>query len=324
MPSQPDRRVNALLTNLSVLQMQKEENFGYWQMLSLLPVDHRSDSYWEYNLGQMFNDDADVIAPGESAPAAHLQGEEKSYLCVKRGLRKAITEEDYDNAENRLDPERVAMKLVTQKNMIRLERLFVSSLIQTSVWGSDQTGVASAPSANQFVKWNASSGATIVQNIETWKEKVATACGNAPNKIGISPDVYAFLRYSSEIRDQIKYTSQESVSLKILAKLFDVERVVVIGGIYNSAKEGATPSLARICTGSVLMTYSPEIATVEDVTAGITFGWNAKGKGLTKYGTRIKSWVDNEKDCTWVQGESYVDIKKVCAQCGLLANTVLA
>lgn len=325
MPVQPSSRVNALLTNFAVLAQQKAELFGYYKMFSLFPVDHRSDSYWEYNLGQMFADGADVIAPGEEAPTAHLDGEEKSYLCVKRGLKKAITEEDYDNAGgNTLAPQRAAAILVNQQNMIKLERLFAANFLQTGIWGSDQTGVASGASTNQFIKWNAASGATILQNVEQWKEKVETACANMPNKIGLSPDVYAFLRYSSEIKDQVKYTSSESVSLQTLARLFDVEEVVVMGGIYNSAKEGATPTLARISTGKVLLTYAPKVGSLEEVTAGVCFGWNSKGRGLSKYGTRIKQWTDEKRDCDWVQGESYVDLKKICAQCGLLANTVLA
>ncbi|HOV81448.1 MAG TPA: hypothetical protein PLQ01_02085 [Methanothrix sp.] len=324
MPVEPSpERVNELLTEFSVLYLQQQEGFGYHQVFSMLPVEHRSDSYMEYGIGQFFTDEARQIAPGEEAPVGNFVGTEVSYLCRKYALRKGVTEEDYDNAGNRLGPQRVATAYTTQKVMIALERLFANNFLTTGIWGADMQGVASGPTTNQFVQWDAASNVTILKNVEIWKEKVATACGQPPNVLGLSPDVYAVLRSAAEIRDLTKYTSPDSISLKVLARLFDLERVVVMGGIYNSAKQGATPALTRVASKKILLAYSPKVATPESVTAGICFGWKGK-RGLSKYGTRVTQWYEEATESDIIQTEAYVDLKKICAPCGLYAYNVIA
>lgn len=325
MPVAPNKRVNAVLTNFAQLAQQKATGFGYYKMFSILPVEHRADSYIQYSVSQIMRDEAEEIAPGDESVTGHLDGEEMSYLCKKRGIKKAITEEDYDNAQNKLTPQKLAQIYTQQKVMIRLERIFAANFLATSKWSSDQTGVASNPSTNQFVQWNASSGSTIMANVEAWKE-IATknSGGNPPNKIGFTADVYAALRAHSEIKDYIKYTTIESASLQTLAKLFDVDEAVIIGGgVYNSANEKGTTVMSRAATGKVLLTYAPQVASAEDLTAGVCFAWNRKGKGFNKYGLRVRNWWDEARECDFVEAQAYNDLKLVYAGCGLLANTVL-
>lgn len=325
MPVEGSTRVNAVLTNFAQLAQQDMQNFGYYRMFSRCPVEHRSDSWIKYSIGQALADQAEQLAPGEAAPEAHQDGSEESYLCKRYALKRMITEEDYDNSQNKLGPQRRAQIFTQQAVMIRLERIFAANFLATSKWSvTDQAGVASGPSSNQFVQWNASSGSTIISNIEAWKELVARKCGHMPNKIGLTPDVYAITRAHSEIKDYIKYTTIESATLKTLAKLFDVEEVVIVGGaVYNTAKEKATVSLSRAATGKVLLTYAPENAGTEDLTAGLCFAWNRKGKGLNKYGIRIKSWWNEDREVDFVQAEAYNDLHMVSGECGMLAHTVL-
>jgi hypothetical protein len=51
---------------------------------------------------------------------------------------------------------------------------------------------------------------------------------------------------NADIVDRIKYTSQESVTEDLLARLFNVDRVLIMAGTYNTAAEGATASYSQV------------------------------------------------------------------------------
>jgi len=221
-----------------------------------------------------------------------------------------------------MDPKRVATEFVTQKMLIKQERIWASKYM-TAVWGNNLTGVSGTPSTNEFKQWDASSGVTILKNVGTWREQIASVTGNEPNKMVIAPDVFEVLTQAQEIKDTIQYSSGGVVTEDLLARLFRVEEVIVPRGIVNTANAGATAALQRIVAKKVLFCYAPKKVTTMTPTAGITFNWTGR-KGSSKFGTRIKDYYIEPLDSHRVEGEVRVDFKQVASACGVYAAAVIA
>ena len=92
------------------------------------------------------------------------------------------------------------------------------TLAGTSQW-SDQTSGVSNPS----------------KDIQTAIEAVRASVGKRPNTVVIGPKVWAALKTHPLIIDRIKYTGRDSITLDMLANLWDVKRVVVGDAIYEDA-----------------------------------------------------------------------------------------
>ncbi len=93
-----------------------------------------------------------------------------------------------------------------------------ATLAGTSQW-SEQTSGVSNPS----------------KDIQTAIEAVRASVGKRANTVVLGPKVWAALKTHPLIVDRIKYTGRDSITLDMLANLWDVKRVVVGDAIYEDA-----------------------------------------------------------------------------------------
>lgn len=147
------------------------------------------------------------------------------------------------------------------------------TLSGTSQW-SDQSSGVSNPS----------------KDIQTAIEAVRAAVGKRANTVVLGPKVWAALKTHPLIIDRIKYTGRDSITLEMLANLWDVRRVVVGDAIY----EDASGALADVWGKNVVVAYT-DISGVAD--AGLpSYGYTYRLSGYpiveTPYQDRnAKSWI---------------------------------
>lgn len=91
------------------------------------------------------------------------------------------------------------------------------TLSGTAQW-SDQTSGVSDP----------------VKDIMTGKEAIRAKIGKRPNTMVIGPLVWAALNTHPKIVDRLKYTGRDSLTVDILANLFDVQKVIVGDAIFDN------------------------------------------------------------------------------------------
>ncbi len=95
-------------------------------------------------------------------------------------------------------------------------------------------------------------------DIDTAVESIRAQVGMRPNTVVLSPKAFKAAKRHPKIIDRVKYTGRDSVTLEMLANLFDVERVVSGDAIYNNA--GA---MTDVWGKDVIVAYT-EIATADD------------------------------------------------------------
>ena len=163
-----------------------------------------------------------------------------------------------------------ATRFLSQQMLIRQEVQWAADAFTTGIWGTDAT-----PSP----LWDAASS-TPIADVELAKNTVLTNTGYVPNTIIMSYKAFSALVDNADIVDRIKYTSQDSVTEELLARVFGVDRVLVMASVYNSAQEGATASYSQVGDKDVLVCYTPSAPGLMVPSAGYTMNWSGVSAGL--------------------------------------------
>ncbi|VVB67140.1 Uncharacterised protein [uncultured archaeon] len=321
-PTKGDQHVRGLLGNIAVTAILRAKMFVAADLFPICPVEKQSDKYVVYDSGDFLRDEAEERAPAtESAGGGYDIDTSPYYLCRKYSYHHDVDDESRANADIPLNPDRTGVKFVSQKMLIKRERMVLGNFVKAGIWTSERTGVGSGPGANQFLKWSVS-GSKPVKDVDTWRNNIEELTGESPNVLMLAPDVVTALKDNSDITSRIQYTERGIITPDILASLFEIEKVVVPRAIYNVAPKGATKSMQRIVAGKALLCYANKEPSTEESSAGYTFAW--KGfYGASKLGTRIKKFRMEPLSADRIEGDLAIDPKIVAPDMGLLAASVV-
>jgi len=296
-PTQNDVHVNVPLSNFSLFFQQDAEGFVADKVFPAVPVDHQSNVYYTYNRGDFNRNTVKKRAAGtESAGDGYGLNATASYTADVYALHKDIPDQVRANADAMLNPDLEATRFLSNKMMINKEITWATTYFSSSAgWTTNLTGESSSPSTNQFLQWNDASSTPIV-DVRTAKRTVALVGGGyRPNKIVLARDVYDTLLDHPDIVERVKFAqkSQEGeaavVAKNTLAQLFELDEVLVMDGIINSAVEGASETNAYIASKGALLVYVPDAPSIMSVASGLTFNWTGMF-GATVAGSRMLSY----------------------------------
>lgn len=310
-PTSTDVHVDAVLTNISVAFMQDANNFVASRAFPTINVSKQTDKYFTYSQEDFFRDQAQPRADGTESAGTGYSLSTASYSCDVYALHKDIGDQTRANADSPLDPDMDATRFLSQQMLIRQERQWATDAFTTSVWGTDAT-----PST----LWDAASS-TPIADVETAKNTVLTNTGYLPNTVIMSYKVFSALIDNSDIVDRIKYTTQDSVTADLLARLFNVDRVLVMSSVYNSAAEGATASYAQIGDKDCLVCYTPATPGLMVPSAGYTMVWNGVSAGLGT-GSAVSRFRLDDRKADRVEIEAAWDFKIVSSALGYFLSNV--
>jgi hypothetical protein len=326
-PTPGDVHVNTPLTNISIAFLQNATNFVATRVFPIIPVSKQSDRYYVYDRGDFNRDEMEERAPGtESAGSGYKLDNTPTYFAPLYAIHKDIPDQVRANADSVLAPDREATAFVTHKALIRREKFFVSKFFTTGVWSNDITGVSGVPSAGQAKQWNDSTS-TPIANIRDAKRIILGSTGFEPNKLVLGRAVYDKLVDHPEIIDRIKYGqtagAPAKASLALLASLFEVDEVLVMNSIENTAKEGQTNSHSFIGGKHAMLVYSAPAPGLMTPTGGYTFSWTGY-MGAGSEGNRVKSFRMENLGSDRVEIEMAFDMKVVAADLGVFWNGIVA
>jgi hypothetical protein len=139
--------------------------------------------------------------------------------------------------------------------------------------------------------------------IDAGMEAIRAATGMYPNVMLLPSKVYRALRRNSAARSMFAGTSAGALGPEQIARAYDIERVVVAGGVQASTAEPLTgPAPANVFSDiwgtDVILAYAPETPTgMEEPSFGFTY--TMKGNPFVEK----ERWDGNTK--SWVYGVSY-------------------
>lgn len=321
-----DVHINTPLTNVSVAFVQSADKFIASRVFPNIPVSKQSDLYYTYDRGDMNRDEMEERAPGAETSGSGFGVDNDNYYARVYGFHKDIPDQLRSNADSQFNLDREATIFVTGKALIKREKLWVGSYFKTGVWTHELAGVSAAPTSGQTLHWN-DGGSDPIRVVRQAKQAVLQSTGMMPNKLTLGRPVYDILLDHPDIIDRLKAGQTPgraaAASAADLARLFEVEEVLVMDAVENTAKEGQTPAHTFIGGKHALLSYAPPAPGLMTPSAGYTFSWTGH-LGAASDGQRIKQFRMEAKASDRVEVEMAFDMKRVSADLGFFMGSIVA
>jgi hypothetical protein len=301
-PTSSDVHADAALTDFSIAYIQDNQNFIGGNAIPSFPVEHKSDLYFVFNKDDWMRDDAvKVRAENEEAPMSGFTLSKGSYNATPWWTAVPLSQMVAANADPGLPLDKAAAQLVTQRMLIRRERLFATGFMNSSSgWNNTWTGSAGAGS--NFTSWD-DYASDPEKNIDDAKNTLVRTTGFEGNILTVGYSVHQALKRHPIIKDRIKHTSAESITAEIIATFFELEEYHVSKAAYSTTNEGASsPTQAFAVPSNALLTYKEGAPTLMSPTAATIFAWSGL-TGLNNAGVRIDQYYDEKKKQDVVRGE---------------------
>lgn len=322
-PGRADVHVDKPLTNIAVAFTQNPEMFISDRVFQILPVVKQSDKYFTIPRGNWYRDEMKKRAPGALSQERTHTVSTDSYVADVWALHENLADETLQNYDSPLQAEREMTEGLTLAGMIRKEVAWAADFFTTSVWTSDLTGVNSGPTGDQFLQWD-DDASTPIEDLRWGMRRVHERTGYRPNVLTLGREVFDQLLDHPDIvgrLDRGQTRGPAIVQRDSLAALLELDEVLVMDSVRNTATEGATDSFSFIGGKSALLSYRPPSPGLYVPAAGYTFSWTGfVGAG----GLQIRRVRDDKRQSLMIELQMAWDQKQVSADLGQFFATAVA
>ena len=278
------------LRSFSVAQMQSSESFVARRVLTKIPVAQQSAPYYVYPSGDWMRVEVQPLGRGAESAGGGWHLSDDNYNAKVYAVHKDNDAQDYANANAAgiMNLDQDATAYVTENLQMFEDIKFRDTFMPSAggVWTVEFEGTTAAPNAGEFLKWD-DPDSTPVDDIGN--EIIAIAkrnLGRRPNVGLTNPDVYQALRRNQQIIDLYQFSTGGMVNDQQLAQALGLERIEVLWGMTNNAKEGLTDDIDLIFEDNFLLGYFAPNGGPKTNTAGAMFTWTQMDGG-SSIGTRI-------------------------------------
>jgi hypothetical protein len=326
-PTPGDVHVNTPLTQISIAYLQNQDQFVASKVCPVIPVQKQSDRYYRYERGDFFRDQMQKRAPGTpAASVSYRLDNTPTYFCDVWAESKPIPDQLRGNADAVLNLDRDTTEFLTQQALIRREKIFAANLFTTGKWGTDVTGVAAAPAGNQFLQWN-DPASTPIEDVRAGKLAIKQATGYQANTLVISEPVWLKLVDHPDLVDRVKYGQTNGgparMTREALAAILEIDRILVMGAIENTAAEGQNPTHQFIGGKNAMLCHCAMNPGLLTPSACYTFAWSGF-LGAGAEGNRIKRYRWEIIASDIVEIEMAFDQKLVASELGYFFSGAIA
>jgi len=315
--------VDAILTNISVAYLQRQEHFIADKVFPVVPVDKKSDKYFVYTKNDWFRDEAQRRADGTESAGSGYNLTTGTYSADVFAFHKDVGDQTVANADAPLNPLREATEFVTHRMLLRKELQFVSDFFTTGIWGDDVTGVAGVPSSGETKQWSDYTSSDPIDDIEEAKSEILGNTGMAPNTLVLGYEVFRQLKNHPDLVDRIKYTSSQTITEDMLARMFDLDRVLVAKAVKATNNEGAAEAYGFAYGKAAALYYVAPSPGLLTPSAGYTFSWTGVSGGIGST-IGVSSFRMESLKAERVEAEMSFDNKVIGADLGYFWNTIVA
>lgn len=315
-PTVADVHFDRALTNVSIAYMQSQDTFLNEKIFPVVPVSKRSDKYFIYNKGDMLRIVAEERKAGTESAGGAFDLDSDSYLCRTYSLHDDVDDDTRDNADNPLNPDRDATEYVTENLFMKRERDFLSVIFKAGVWGADATPTIKFDEADS----------NPIEFFKTQARLLAKRIGKKRKQIKliVTSDVDDVVKEHVMVVDRVKYTSKESVSDEIVARLCEIKEYMVTEAVEAPNRKGSANENDveyMVAPNQGFMCFVPDRPSLKQPSAGYTFTWRA---GQRTNAPRIKKfrmdWINSDR----IEGTMNYDHKIVASDAGTYLHNLLA
>lgn len=321
-PGRSDVHVDRPLTNISLAFIQDAEGFVADRVFPRISVSKQSDSYFTYDRGYFNRAEMKKRAPATESAGMNYAISTDTYAADVWALHKDVADQVRANADDPISLDREASVALALQGLLRKEKLWADTHFITGVWTSEDTGVSGAPGGGQFQRWD-EAAATPIEDIRAARTSMKRLTGFRPNVMVVGSEVYDALLDHPDIVGRLDrgQTSGPAIVMRdALAALFEMEEILVMDAIENTANEGAANSHAFIGGKNALLAYRAPSPGLLTPSAGYTMEWT----GLMGGGqSQISRYRMDLKKADRIEIEMAFDQKLVSADLGYFFLTAV-
>lgn len=232
-----------------------------------------------------------------------------TFACDDHALKGFVADEIQDQADAALNPLIDETEAITEKLLLDRENNLATLLRSTS--NLTQNTTLSGTS-----QWSDYSNSDPIGDVRTARTTIHQNTFKKPNTLILGKQVFDMLIEHPAIIERVKYSQLGVITAELLARVFQVEKILVGEAGSNTAAEGQTDSLSYVWGKDAIVAYiSPKIS-IKMLTLAVTF----------TYGVReVKRWYEQDREGTYVRvgKDNYVQ-KIIAALAGYLIKTAIA
>ncbi len=335
-PTTGDVHVNRPLTNISIAYMQDISMFVAPRVFPNIPVESKSDDYFTFPRGHFNRDEMKERRPGTESAGGRFEVSTDQYYTRVWAFHYDLADQIRANQDNPLNLDRMTTEFVTRKGLLQKEVAWKSRYMKTGVWTFEAAGAAnrsssfdpasSTDSNRNVVHWSDGSS-TPIEDIRFLKRRVLQETGFMPNILTLSRHVYDTLLDHGDIVGRIDRGQTPGnpaiVTRQNLAALFELDEILVMDAIVNSAAEGLADKHDFIAEKDGLLSYRPPAPGILVPSAGYTFSWTGFVGAGPDGGVRIKRFRMEKLESDRIEGQFAYDFKVTGSDLGVFLKGIV-
>jgi hypothetical protein len=317
-----DLHVDRYLTNISEMFVQEEDRFVGDRAFPVVPVNKASDLFVQFKKEFFWRDEYKVRPLGGKAEVASYEVTSGSYSVEEYALAHKIDDRVRANADDPIDPDRAAVRLLTQQAMVHRDKRWASKFFVAANWTTEKVGTADT----DFIQWQKTTSVPVL-NIDQFSDEMDALTALRPNIMVLGADVWRQIRSNSDIREIIKYTQTGIPTMDLIASFFGLDAIIIARGLETTSKEGqATQTLGRIVNAQDgLLLHAPRVPAIETPSAGYTFAWTGLIPGASNaFGGVVQRGRDVLSHSDWIELRMAFVHKLVAADLGIYMTDMVA
>lgn len=290
--------VDAVLTQISLAFPNNE--FVGESLFPTVQVKKQSDKYYWFGRDTWIAEASDFRAPGSVANEIPGVGVAlDSYYAQEHSLQTPVTDEERQNSDSPLSPDRDATDLVTQKILLGRE-LMMRNLVTTAA--NYATGLSTTLSGTS--QWNDYSNSTPIPNIRTATRAVHAKIYREPNVAIIPYQVMSVLEDHPSIISRIQYSERAILTKEIIGAVFGIENIIV-PGVASGTGTGFNITTSYLWGKDVVIAWVPPRAGLRVPAFGYEFVWGFPGAQV------VDRWRETQRKSDLIRCSRRYDLKLV-------------
>jgi len=326
MPATPSSSLATLRPDLAEffefdLEMQKR---GYisTRVLPVVEAGLQSDNPGKVPLESLLFQADTKRNSGSNYNRGSYKFETFNYSTEEHGREEVVDDRDSKRYRYLLDAEQIAAARAMDVVLRNQEQRVAAAVFNATTW----TGASLTTAITNEWDSNHKTNAIPIDDVEGAVRKVYDGSGLWCNALVINRKVFRNLRNLDQIVDRIASsgagspTKPADITAEMLAKVFDLEYVIVAGSSKNNAVEGQSPSPTQIWSDEYAMVC--KIATSNDMREpciGRTFHWSDDGSAI---GGAIEEYYEEQVRGKVIRVRHETDEVIMYAQAGHLLSNV--
>jgi hypothetical protein len=265
-------------------------------------VQKQSDKYYTFGRESWGLDPSgDSRAPGSvSNEIPGLEVSTDQYFAKEHSLQIAVTDEERENVDSPLAPDRDGTELVTQKIWLGREIAMKNMVTTAANYNASNTTTLSGTA--QFNDYTNSLPIPVFR----------TAFRNFHAGLFIEPNI-AIIPYQvmTQLEDhpafiaRIQYSERGVLTAEIIPSILGIETVIVPGVGYNSANPGQTATIGYLWGKDIILAYVPPRAGLRIPAYAYEFVWGYQG-GRPQV---VERWREQQRKSDVIRVSRRYDLK---------------